>query len=406
MAVFKVEKYKNIKNQDGNIHTVLKSKDEYNKETRNGTAIWYFKTYKKDFDGINRPYKSKKYKTKSEAQEAERIFLMNRDNPLHKNFSLVAHAFLDYSYKNKKEATAVGYEDTYYNHIEPFFSHFNIDEINTSNINEWKVTMLKKTYIRNNKKKKYSIDYLNRIYTVLSNIFTYAIKNYGLLTNYVELAGCFQRNKNEIVENNKLRYITYDDFNKFISVIDEPMWKTFFIVLYYTGVRKGEIQALTWSDIDFDSRMINITKTLSTKCKETTYKITPTKNYKKRQIQMSNTLYESLLSYKKQQQKYSDFKESWYVFGSNRFMPETSINRHKKKYFELSGVTPITLHEFRHSHVSLLINNYIKSGQTDTTKFFLMVGNRMGHTVDVMQRTYMHLFPTIQDEIVDLLDNL
>lgn len=35
-----------------------------------------------------------------------------------------------------------------------------------------------------------------------------------------------------------------------------------------------------------------------------------------------------------------------------------------------------------------------------------MLSDRMGHTVDVMQRTYMHLFPTIQDEIVDLLDNL
>ena len=64
------------------------------------------------------------------------------------------------------------------------------------------------------------------------------------------------------------------------------------------------------------------------------------------------------------------------------------------------------MHEFRHSHVSLLINEYIKSGQTDTTKFFIMMSNRLGHTIDVMQKTYMHLFPSIQDEIVDLLNNL
>ena len=87
-------------------------------------------------------------------------------------------------------------------------------------------------------------------------------------------------------------------------------------------------------------------------------------------------------------------------------MPSTNIDRHKHKYFELSGVREITIHEFRHSHVSLLINEYLKSGQTDTAKFFVMMSNRMGHTIEVMQKTYMHLFPTVQDEIVDLLDNL
>ena len=40
------------------------------------------------------------------------------------------------------------------------------------------------------------------------------------------------------------------------------------------------------------------------------------------------------------------------------------------------------------------------------SKFFLMMSNRMGHTINVMQSTYMHLFPTIQDEIVDILNNL
>ena len=64
------------------------------------------------------------------------------------------------------------------------------------------------------------------------------------------------------------------------------------------------------------------------------------------------------------------------------------------------------MHEFRHSHVSLLINEYLKSGQTDTAKLFVMISNRLGHSIKVVQDTYMHLFPTIQDEIVDLLDNL
>ena len=94
------------------------------------------------------------------------------------------------------------------------------------------------------------------------------------------------------------------------------------------------------------------------------------------------------------------------MFNGTTYLPLTTIDRYKHKYFKESGVKEITIHEFRHSHISLLINEYIKSGQTDTTKFFLMMSNRMGHSIQVMQKTYMHLFPSVQDEIVDLLDNL
>ena len=121
---------------------------------------------------------------------------------------------------------------------------------------------------------------------------------------------------------------------------------------------------------------------------------------------MSKALKDSLLNYKKNMMKYKDFKESWFVFGNTRFLASTTIDNHKHKYFKLANIPEITCHQFRHSHVSLLINQYLKSGQTDTTKFFLMMSDRMGHSVKVMQETYMHLFPTVQNEIVDLLDNL
>jgi integrase len=108
---------------------------------------------------------------------------------------------------------------------------------------------------------------------------------------------------------------------------------------------------------------------------------------------------------------FKDFDEKWFVFGGTRFMPQTTIDRKKSYYFKKSGIKEITMHEFRHSDVSLLINEYIKTSKEknmkiDTAKFFLMMSNRMGHSLGVMQKTYMHLFPTIQDEIVDLLDNL
>lgn len=391
MGVFQIKKYKIIKDENGNDKKILKTKEEYNNETRGGTHTWYFKVYKN-----KKTYKSKKYKTKKEAQEEEALFLLKRDNPTRKPFTIVAIDYLDSLKETKKESTHYSYKQAYELHILPYFKDYNINNINVSNIKEWADMM---------QKKGLSLNYLNLIDNILKNIFDFGIKNYGLKTNPAQIYGRFQKVNDKIKPSEKIKYITYTDFNKFISVIDNSMWKTFFIFLYYTGMRKGEVQALTWNDIDFDSKEITVNKTLSIKTTEA-YKITSTKNNITRKIKMSKTLIDTLLEYKKEVMEYTDFSNKWFIFGNSRFLPQTTIYRYKDYYFKLAKIKPITIHEFRHSHVSLLVNEYIKSGQTDTTKFFLMMSNRMGHSIEVMQEVYMHLFPTVQEEIVDILDNL
>lgn len=370
-----------------------KNKSKWTKDGRH----WYFRKSYRDFNGKIRYYRSKMYSSKQEAEQEELLFITKRDNPVLVKFSVVAADYFKYMYQSRKESTIYSYEYAFKKNIMPYFSDFYINNIDVKNINFWKKEL---------EKKGYKLAYLNKLYVILKEIFDYAVKNYNLETNKVQLCGRFERVNDEVIrDDEKLRYITHDEFNKFISCIDDIVWKTFFIFLYYTGMRKGEVQALNWNDIDFEDNEIIVNKTLSVKTKET-YKITSTKNYINRKIKMSRTLREQLITYKSYCKSFIDFKESWFVFGCTRFMPQTTIDNKKHNYFKLSGVREITIHEFRHSHVSLLINEYVKSGQTDTAKFFLMLSNRMGHSIKVMQETYMHLFPTIQNEIVNLLDNL
>lgn len=371
-------------------------------KTKDGRS-WYFKTYKKDFQGNSKAYKSKKYATKSEAQEAERLFLMKRDNPNKKKFVLVAKDFFEDYKQSNKESSYEALFSVYNNHVKPYFEKDYINDINVLKIKQWKEMILSKNYKKN---------YLNKIYNALYGVFQFAIREYGLSTNPLAIVGGFKTKDDKIKKDEeKLRYITLEDFNVFISVIDDSFWRTFFIFLYYTGMRKGEVIALKWNDIDLDNKIINVHKTLNYKHKEG--KITSTKTGKNRNIKMSNTLYECLLKYKEEIMNYTDFDENWFVFGNSRFLAPTTIDRFKDEYFKKANLWDkrITLHEFRHSHISLLINEYIKSSKernlkVDTAKFFLMMSERMGHTVKTMQDTYMHLFPTVQDEIVDLLDNL
>lgn len=361
------------------------------KPTKDGRK-WYFKAYKE-----GRQYKSKKYLTKDDAKKEEALFILKRDLPFNKKFSLIWEDYIKSIEKTRKESTVHSYKKDYNNHIKPYFEEMNICTINTKNIREWAEIL---------ENKGISVKYMNKIHNILNKIFDFAIKNYDLPSNPSRTYGTFQQKNDKVIKDSeKLRYITLEEFNQFISVIDDSMWKTFFTFAFYTGCRRGEIQALTWNDIDFDKNEIKIIKTLYEEVKGK-ISITSTKNNLNRKIKMSKTLRTALLDYKEEVSKYTDFSKNWFIFGNSRFLPKSNIARYKTKYFTISGVKEITMHEFRHSHVSLLINEYVKSGQTDTAKFFLMMSNRMGHTIQVMQDVYMHLFPTIQDEIVDILDNL
>lgn len=351
---------------------------------------WYFTDY------VNgKKYKSKRYLTKGEAKEQERLFLSHVNIPITEKFEVVAEGYFDYLSQTRRDKTLYNYRSAYNLHLKAYFKGFSIKSINVSNISVWKQNMVSKHY---------KISYLNKLYEILKGIFDYAIKNYNLTLNPVELAGRFESKNDEVIpDSEKIRYITFNDFNKFIFVIDNIAWKTFFIFLYYTGMRKGEVQALTWNDIDLDKNEIIVNKTLSTRIK---VKTTATKNNLNRKVKISKTLAIQLKEYKNEIMKYTDFNNNWFVFGCTRFLPSSTIDRYKHIYFVKSGVKEITIHEFRHSHVSLLINEFIKSGQTDSVKFFLMMSARMGHSIEVMQKTYMHLFDSVQDEIINLLDNL
>ena len=361
--------------------------------TKDGRC-WYFTKFK---NGIN--HTSKKYLTKEECQKAESKFILKNDNPINKSFVLIAEDFLDNLKEYKKESTADTYRQVYNKHICPYFESFYINNISVQDIRNWAEMI---------EKKDISTNYMNIAYNTLKGIFNYGIKNYGLTDNPVQLYGRFQT-KQENKKKEKLRYITKEEFDKFISVIDDSLWKTWFIALWYTGCRKSELRALTWNNIDFNKNIINITTNLYDRSKDN--KITTTKTNTDRQIIMNKELKESLFEYKKEMMQYTDYSENWFVFGGTEYLSRTTIDRKKDYYFKLSGVRRITNHEFRHSIITYLVNSYIencnkKNISIDTEKFFIMLSKRDGHTPETLKRNYLHLFPTVQNEIVDLLDNL
>lgn len=225
--------------------------------------------------------------------------------------------------------------------------------------------------------------YLKTIHNQLSAILNYAVNFYDLRSNPCRKAGSMGKSKAD-----ERPYWTLEEFQKFSDAImdKQDSWMAFQI-LFWTGMRIGELLALTPADFDFQACTIRINK--SYQRLEGKDIITDPKTVKSnRMITMPEFLSEELESY------------IGMLYGLNEndriFQISKSYLHHEMdRGVKLSGVRRIRIHDLRHSHVSLLINMGYSA---------VAIGERVGHeSVEITYR-YAHLFPTIQTEMAENLN--
>ena len=169
-------------------------------------------------------------------------------------------------------------------------------------------------------------------------------------------------------EDNKSDFYTIQEFNQFIKCMDDEVYKQFFTFMFFTGTRPGETFALRFCDLEND--IVHIRHNLTTKGGRT---LDTPKNYSSiRDIKIDNILKKDLLKLKKYYYgKYKVPDNDLFIFGGIKPLSPSSCNRHKKKACEKANLRPITLHQFRHSHATLLLSNGIMLNE---------VSRRLGHS--------------------------
>ena len=342
-----------------------------------------------DIYGDTKQYTSKGYDTKKEAELEEAKFRIkveeNKITTSNITFKQIFIEYLEYIKKDIKPQSLKKIE----NQCKIFQPLDNI-KINDFNIQTYKKIQL---YLN---QKEYSVEYKNKLLGLLKRIIKYSHKYHNTNDYMLSYIESYKR-VNEIKR--EMEFFTYEEFKKFISVVDEFNYKTFFETLYYLGLRQGECCALTWDDIDFNKKEVSINKTLTTKLKGQLYTLsspkTPNSN---RILPIPLKLLKSYEKLFKQAKTKKYFKTSWFIFGDELPFRETTIQVRKNKYCKLSGVKQIRIHDFRHSCASFLIQHGAS---------IVLVSKYLGHSkISTTLDTYTHLYKNELLEVSKMIDTL
>ena len=202
------------------------------------TGMWEVRTYYKDMTGERKQKTKRGFAKKSEALEWERNFKLKENQSISMSFKSFVDIYLTDLEPRIKRNTFLTKKHIIETKILPYFGKRKLDDIRTSDVIQWQNEIMK---LKKDNGKLFSQTYLKTIHNQLSAILNYAVNMYGLKDNVARKAGTMGKE-----ENKEMEFWTQGEFQKFLEcVAGKPISYYAFEMLYWTGIREGELLALT-----------------------------------------------------------------------------------------------------------------------------------------------------------------
>lgn len=339
------------------------------------TDTWYCKFYYEDYTGAKKQKFKRGFKLQREAKEWERSFLEKMQGTPDMTFKALYDLYIEDMSHRLRITSLEGKKNVFKNHILPYFQSKSVNAITPADVRTWQNEIISKGY---------SDAYLDRMQNMLTTILNYAVKYYNLPVNPCDKAGHMgKRTRSQ-------KFWTVDEFNKVMDHVTDTTASTALQVLFYSGMRFGELIALNMGDFDFNANTINITKSLQHRAKLGDIVTPPKTDNGIRCISMPPSIMQTIKSYTDRIYGISD-NDRVFTF------TKSLISGNMKRGASASGLDTIRIHDLRHSHVSLLIEMGFSPH---------LIAERIGDTVQMVNNTYGHLYPTKHKEVADRLNEL
>lgn len=273
-------------------------------------------------------------------------------------------------------------------YIEPTIGQMIADQVDVKDIRDWQnKLLLAKGRITG---KLLRDGYTHGIQNDLRTIF-----NYGVKMRYIPGSPFMVGNISRKEAKKVIKHWTPSEFQQFIDYAysKKPIYAEYFTVLYWTGMRAGEVIALRYKDVDLIQGTLDINKTYDNvnKMDEKTPK---SKNSCRKVVMTSQVknIVERLVSDHTKAYGYAD---DAILFGFDEHLEMSTMQLALKRYIEASGVPVISLHGFRHSHVFFLRKMGFNPFE---------IAKRIGDDIAEVNKTYGQWFDELQKEMVAKID--
>ena len=304
------------------------------KNESNGT--WYVMARYVNWKGERKQKCKRGFSTKKEAQEWERMFQLQNSSDMDMSFEAFTELYIRDMKSRLKENTWLTKEHIIRTKILPYFGKLKISEISTKEVIAWQNEMLA---YRDEKKKPYSQTYLKTLHNQLSAIFNHAVRYYELRSNPAAKAGNMGSE-----EHKEMLFWTKEEYKKFsFEMMDKPVSFYAFEMLYWCGIREGELLALTAADFDFEKETVRINKFYQRLHGEDVI-TTPKTKKSNRIIKMPKFLCEEMQEYL---QMLYGLKKKDRIFTVTKSYLHHEMDRGAK----VAGVKRIRIHDLRHPYV-------------------------------------------------------
>lgn len=354
------------------------------------TGLWFCKFNYKTYTGDTKQKKKMGFTRKKDADSWERDFLIASQGQPNMPFKDFLEIYKKDNYPQLRLKTQIT-KDGRYKRVLPTFGDLPLDEIDPLDIRKWQNSMIEEGL---------SSKYIESIQNEFSTVLNHAVRYYGLKENPIHKVGK-AKVPNEIKE--PMRFRTLEEFKEVYKHIGDIKAKTAINILYWTGIRKGELLALKWSCIDLDNKKLRIESSLQRiKGKDI---ITPTKTYETRVLSLGDSTVEILKEYKSKvynpqpnnivfdwEKRFIENGIRYGVKGANDEIKAYNYTHEVKRPL----IKRIHVHGLRHSHASYLINNGIN---------IVLISKRLGHkNTSITLDTYSHFFPLEDDKMIEIIN--
>lgn len=281
--------------------------------------------------------------------------------------------------KNKRirATTQKRYYYIYRNRIRPYFGDLIMNEISPLHVREWQNIQISLNF-----KPKY----LRTLHQFLSGIFEFCVRFHDLTENPCDRVDAMGRNGSS----RRVNVWQLNEFEKVFDCMSTTQYRAALALLYWTGIRKGELYGLQWRDYCPFSNKLKVERSYQ-RLNGKAVVLPPKTDTSFRNILLPNQAYRPLDVHRAE---HLDAQDTDFIFTWSKRKLEDEI-RHA---CQLAGVKRIRVHDLRHSHASLLIHLNID---------IAAISKRLGHSsISMTLNTYAHAYDNADRVIADTLESI